>query len=373
MCLLLLFCLLGVPSEGAGYWQTQRKGANCFNQTPSEKWFVAAKSAGIELVRLAPDRWESGERDFLIGNADAYKGLSLDDLQKLKEALDHAEKYEIKVVLTLLSLPGSRWKQNNKGIDDLRIWENREYREQAIQYWGDLAKELKDHPALVGYNILNEPHPEKLWGKIGFRNNRKFLERGGRLLSEFYENIIGAIREVDPHTPIVLDTGLHATPWAIEFLHPLPFPNLLYSFHMYEPYRYTTRRINQGRFAYPGTIPNPTLEWDKGALEEFFRPISIWQEKHNIPASQIFVGEFGCDRTAQGAERYLGDLIEIFNEKGWHWAFYAFREDVWDSMDYELGSGRLSWGYWKAVEERGDLSPFRTDGPIFQVLLEALK
>ena len=31
------------------------------------------------------------------------------------------------VVITMLSPPGSRWKQNNRDKDDLRIWENQKY------------------------------------------------------------------------------------------------------------------------------------------------------------------------------------------------------------------------------------------------------
>lgn len=33
-----------------------------------------------------------------------------------------------------------------------------------------------------------------------------------------------------------------------------------------------------------------------------------------------------------------------------HWAFYSFREDSWDGMDYELGSAKVPWRYWQAIE-----------------------
>ena len=65
----------------------------------------------------------------------------------------------MKVVLTMLSLP-DRWRQFNNNKNDDRIWEEEKYQEQASQFWKDLALELKDHPAVVGYNIINEPHPE---------------------------------------------------------------------------------------------------------------------------------------------------------------------------------------------------------------------
>jgi hypothetical protein len=43
----------------------------------------------------------------------------------------------------------------------------------------------------------------------------------------------------------------------------------------------------------------------------------------------------------KGLAQYFLDLIAIFKKNGWHWAFYAFREDCWDGMDYELGDGQL--------------------------------
>ena len=39
-----------------------------------------------------------------------------------------------------------------------------------------------------------------------------------------------------------------------------------------------------------------------------------------------------------GAADYLSDLIKIFNQHDWHWAFFTFRQDFWDGMDYEIGT-----------------------------------
>ncbi len=54
------------------------------------------------------------------------------------------------------------------------------------------------------------------------------------------------------------------------------------------------------------------------------------------------------------------------------WAFYAFREDAWHGMDYELGTDRVPPGYWAAVE-RGDEPPrIGMKSPIWQALHAAL-
>ena len=64
------------------------------------------------------------------------------------------------------------------------------------------------------------------------------------------------------------------------------------------------------------------------------------------------VGEFGVFRDAPGAAQYLTDVIEIFDEYSWHWAFYSFREDNWARMDYELGSKKAPYHYWQSIEKK---------------------
>lgn len=389
---LLFFCSGHAAESKIDYWNVQRKGANFFNQTPSADWFIAAKEANIQFARLAPDKWQCADRDFLIGNADSFTEISERDLETLKVVLDQAQQNDIKVVLTLLSLPGSRWKQNNQDRDDLRIWEQKKYREQAILFWKHLAKALKDHPALVGYNILNEPHPERLFGVSDYRqiNFQAWYESVKESLADlnlFYRDMVKSIRAVDPSTPIIVDTGLYATPWAISYLTPIEDDKVIYSFHMYEPYAYTTRHINNERFTYPGNVPlkleeaeeeGPcpnaiSISWNSETLEQFLQPVLSWQKEYKIPASRVLVGEFGCDRTSKGAEKYLSNLIDIFNANRWHWAFYSFREDCWDSMDYELGPEKLHWKYWEAIEEGVKLDKFRINNPLFDVIKNDLK
>lgn len=353
----------GVAARPISYWDEPRVGVNYFNEIPTREWFLAASTANIRLVRLAYGKWDGERRDFLLGSADHYSALVDEDLRKLRQYLDLAETLGISVVLAPLSLPGARFRQFNDGKRDSRLWTDPRYLSQAAQFWKDLAHAMKDHAAVAGYDLLNEPHPEWFHGK------REFWDRGfGRWyeqvkgtagdLNRFNRVVTASIREVDPDTPIIVESGLYATPWAFEYLEPVPDPNVLYSFHMYEPYKYTTRRINQGRYSYPGIIPIDSLgvdiTLDSAWIDAFFDPVREWARRNGIPASRIFVGEFGCERMASGAAQYLADLIRVFSREGWHWAFYAYREDSWPHMDYELGSDRLGEAYWAAVEE-GDL------------------
>jgi aryl-phospho-beta-D-glucosidase BglC (GH1 family) len=356
------------------FWDSTKRGANIFNVNISPEDISAAKAYGIQFVRLSLDKFPTKRRrDFLMKNgADNYTSLDPDDLAILKEILDIFERENMPVVITLLGLPGSRWNQLNGNKDDLRIWKNKKYQERAAKFWRDLADELLKYKIVVGYNILNEPHPERLFDSKSCHIKDVHQEEVQKLLNDFNELIVRNIRAVDPYTPIVIDSSAYADPNTFKNLRPIDDPFIIYSFHMYEPYEYTNHQSNKGKYSYPGKVAGKS--WDKEVLREYMHDVRDFQKKYNIPSSRILVGEFGGYRRQQGLSEYFTDLIQIFEENGWHWAFYAFREDSWDGMDYELGAGVLPWEYWKAREHGTDYAGKlrRPTHHSFSVLLRGL-
>jgi len=367
---------------GNDFWETQKKGANCFNQVMTEQWFSDARDMGLEWVRLAYDKWDTDHRDFLIGDASNYTGLVEKDLKFLKQVITWAGKYDINLVITPLSLPGARWRQNNNNMTDARLWEDHVYWEQAIQFWTDLAGELKGFENIAAYNIINEPHPELGTGLkehdkpgdvsmfIRWYENVKGTPRDIYL---FYDEVIKAIRKIDPEKMIMLDAGWYGQPGTFCYWpSALEDSNILYSFHMYEPYEYTSNKNfrEKNNYVYPGLIPfgNDTVYWDKETIALYFKPFLAWVSDKNIPINRIVAGEFGCMRKNAGAQKYLEDMINFFNYHNFHWAFYSFREDAWDGYDYELGTENLGWKYWQAIEN-GETPPLpRRDNPLFNVI-----
>jgi hypothetical protein len=361
------------PAPPITFWNEQRRGSNLFNAVETPERLQAAKAFGNTWVRLAPNKWLNGrsaalEGDFLLGRPETFRGIDPADLRLLRLRLDDAEQAGLKVVLTMLSLPGSRWSQHNHDVEDRRIWSDATQQESAIAFWKELAAALRGHPALVGYNLRNEPSPELVkprfhdWYTGDYEAWAKQVATTPADLNQFYRRTVKAIRSVDPDTPIVLDSGFFATPWGFKVLAPVDDDRTLYSFHMYEPGTFTGR-LNRGRYRYPGPAPigeaddAPTVHWDHAQLDTFLRPVADWQTRHGIPSSRIVVGEFGVYRRNAGAREYLRDLVRIFNRHRWHWAFYSFREDTWDGMDYELGDSQAKAPYFQAIE-RG-----RSPGP----------
>ncbi|WP_262755561.1 glycoside hydrolase family 5 protein [Acinetobacter courvalinii] len=358
----LLIGLSVQAQEKIRFWDSPQYGGNSFNRLPpDEAYFLALKHYGATWVRLSYDKWQPQQRDFLIGNADQYKGLMPEDLSILKQTVDKAAKTGLKVVIVPLSLPQMRWQQNNKNVFDGRIWEDKKHWQQTAQFWKDMAREFKDNGAVIAYNIINEPAPEKqsdLKEHDSLENMQRWYANNkgtSRDLILFYETIIAAIREVDPYTPIMVDSGWYAAADSFTYwLQALKDPNILYSFHMYEPYAATSAPNLKRKqpYDYPGTVPffEQKEYWNAARVAQYLQPTFDWMRKNKIDPNRMVAGEFGCVRQLDGCQIYLEDVLKIFDQQKIHWAFYSFREDSWDAMDYELGKAKVSWRYWQNIE-----------------------
>ena len=85
---------------------------------------------------------------------------------------------------------------------DGRLWTDEEFHRQTFAFWKQLADRLRNHAAVVGYNILNEPHPERFHGfesgtEPGFEAWLQKSRGTPADLDLFYQRVVAAIREVD--------------------------------------------------------------------------------------------------------------------------------------------------------------------------------
>lgn len=387
-----------VANVKLAYWDEQRRGANgdggviINSGTSADAWFKAASEAKIEFVRLSPIDWVTDSRDFLIGDADAFVKLSQQDVEQLISVLDIAHKYDVKIVVTMFSLPGLRSVQTNNNKRDYRMWTDEVYQKQAFVFWAHLAKSLKNHPAIVAYNPLNEPHPARNFGYDGPVSGEKKLEfeawkaqnsDKSTDVNRFNRRMVRAIRSVDRFTPIILDGWFFSSVQGLQYLESVDDEAILYAFHYYGPWVYATYRVNKGRFRYPDKMPTVNATRDKDETEVWtaenivsdLAPVAVWAREHNIPFNRIIAEEFGVDRRVPGATAFLSDTVNYIEDQRWHWAFYSFRSGNWDGMDFELGTKKLHYTYWDKVEN-GHLHEdiiTRQDTEIWRVLKDKLE
>lgn len=361
----ILAAALGVAQPVAAadlitFWNIPRHGANSFNEAPPDAaYFQALARSGASWVRLTFSKWKGARREFLIGDADHYEGLVPEDLAVLRRVLDDAHRAGLKVVIAPLSLPGARWSQHNGGRYDNRLWSEAAYQDQAIRFWTDLAAALKPQPGVAAYNILNEPVPEKLRGPsengtmAALRKWQLGVAAGLADLPTFYTRVIAGIRTVDPLTPVMVDGGWFANARSLAaWPHALADNRVLYAFHMYEPYAATSvpNMKRKVPLRYPGAVTEydgGAHVWDRQAVADHVGAAFDWAKARHLPATRIVAAEFGCMRMWADCGTYLTDVMDAVERRGGHWAFYAFREDGWDGMDYELPtslpSGRFYW------------------------------
>lgn len=367
------------------FWDTPAKGANVFNASPKDKlYYEALAKTGATWARLTFSKWEGRNRDFLLGDADKYEGLIQEDLALLRKELDAAHSAGIKVVIAPLTLPGARWSQLNDGKFDDRLWTDAEYQAQAARFWFDLASALKDHPAIAGYNILNEPAPEKMAGgkENGSRQellNWQTTHTGStRDLLTFYEAVIARLRKADALTPVMVDSGWYANPLSLSaWPHALTDERVLYAFHMYEPYKATSapNMKRENPFRYPGVTTEYAggiKSWKREDVSAHISAAFEWANMHQLPPTRIVAAEFGCMRRWPDCGNYLTDVIDAIEAQGGHWAFYSFREDQWEGMDYELpvslAPGRFYW-----LVEEGKYETLPRNGSLMKLISAHLK
>lgn len=269
------------------------------------------RSWGANLVRWQIIRnWLATGTD---RDPEEYLGWFRSKLDELDRALELCRGLGLKLVIDLHAPPGGR----HAGSDyEVALFHEPDYAEMFYELWEEIAKRYKGHPAVWGYDIMNEPVQARWPAAVDYQ-------------TLCYETA-RRIRAVDPEVPIIVESADWASPKGFAELQPLPFPNIVYQVHMYLPHKFTHQDVGAHRHSPPVSYPGvfDGVEYDREQLKRELRPVREFQERCG---ARIYVGEFSAARWAPGAAQYLEDVISICEEYGWDWSYHAFREsDVWN-------------------------------------------
>ena len=328
-------------------WERGFGGVNMPAEPASELDFAAAASYGVRVIRIGA-LCDANDLSYLLdptsNDIQRDKLHLLSAIPRLKQTIHKASFVGLKIILTMIELPGSPFHSSIGSI--CTFWTSPACRVRAAKFWGTLAESLVDEKNMImGYDLLNEPYtPED-------QNVNYFSDMPSSYkaeLNHFYKIALEEIRKYDKDTMVIVKSTWFANPRAIDMLIPLPDPNVVYSFHVYIPPQLTFPRkfkcFENLSLSYPGPVP----KWKKFIHEKVVidfqylynslsETVCNWQLKHNIPSNRILVAEFGICREVPGSQQYLTDLVKIFTEFRWSWILFSFRDEEWDAMDYELG------------------------------------
>jgi len=175
-------------------------------------------------------------------------------------------------------------------------WSSPKMNREFLAMWTDLMGQLKDEPFLAAWEPLNEPH-----------------EVEPAVAAKWYRELVPALRKIDPLRPIVVEGAnwSHAEDLSEAFI--LDDPNIIYAFHMYYPYDYTTD-IKNPPLVYPGP-------WGKAYLEKMIAPAAAFRDQHHVP---VWCGEWGTKTEAPGYDLWLRDVFAILERDKFDWCIWSW-------------------------------------------------
>ena len=296
-------------TEGAdGASRRSLRGFMLSQREPTEDDFATLASWGATLVRYQICRnWSKNNDNADLAEFNQWLDGKLDVLERI--VLPNARKHGMKVVVDLHVTPGGR-----NEAREMNMFYNKEYADEFVAIWRRIATRFKGNDdALYGYDLVNEP---------------KQLERAPFDYWTLQRLAAEAVREIDPVTPIIIESNGMDAPSTFEYLSPLRMDNVIYQVHCYAPTAFT----HQGVHGTPtGPVwPDPAQKWDRDFIRATLRPVREFEQRHN---AKIYVGEFSAIAWADGAENYLRDCMAVFEDYGWDWTYHAFRE--WSGWSLE--------------------------------------
>ncbi len=253
-------------------------------------------------------------------------------LRKIERILDWAEKHDVKVLIDAhqdvfgpafghRGIPA--WATRTDGLpftphpDDwfseyfepavqrafTHLYEDEDLRRAQARMWQVLAERLGDHPAVLGYDPINEPMGEIREGE-DLPTAARRIER--EQLTPLYNRLADAIREVDRDawifvepTPIVgegVPTGLGR----------IDDPKIVYAPHFY----------NTGMEA--GADYDPTAGW----IESYEQAVTLYPKEYKVP---VVVGEWGpLNNSLPNMNRFYRDAMASLGRYTSGWAGYVW-------------------------------------------------
>ncbi|MBT2439101.1 cellulase family glycosylhydrolase [Streptomyces sp. ISL-36] len=253
-------------------------------------------------------------------------------LRKIERVLDWAEKYDVRVLIDAHQdvfgpAFGHRgvpeWATRTDGLpftphpDDwfaeyfepavqrafTHLYEDEDLRLAQARMWRVLADRFEDHPAVLGYDLINEPMGELREGE-DLPTAARRIER--EHLTPMYNRLADAVRSVDRDswvfvepTPIVgegVPTGLGR----------IDDPKVVYAPHFY----------NTAMEA--GADYDPTAGW----IETYEQAVTRYPKEYKVP---VVVGEWGpLNNALPHMNRFYRDAMASLGRYGSGWAGYVW-------------------------------------------------
>jgi glucan 1,3-beta-glucosidase len=223
---------------------------------------------GLNVVRLPVPHW-------LFGNVAPYHAC----IEYADWLIATAPTYGLSVLLDLHAAPGSQNGWDHSGKAGRIGWAEPINIERTLEVLGLLAERYKDAKALIGIELLNEPHPS--------------LDHN--LLVDFYERGLERIRQIVPDMPIVVSDAFRPRDWTKSPI--AKAGNSMLDMHLYQAFDPADvklpihKHINKARHEWGELIAHvqqaiPVIigEWSLGLDSKTFRGMDDFERDKALQA-----------------------------------------------------------------------------------------
>ncbi|HLA52319.1 MAG TPA: glycoside hydrolase family 5 protein [Flavitalea sp.] len=276
-------------------------------------------SAGFDHIRLPVDEmqlWDSTGRRFE------------DALQLLENCMSWCNKANLKVILDLHILRSHHFNEKRRPL-----WTDPKAQDHFIQLWKDLSIHVRKWPnTMVAYEFMNEPVADS-------------AEEWNRLLSR----VADSIRSWEPKRTLVIGSNKWQSAKTFDELRiPPNDPNILLSFHFYEPFHlthfqapWTDLKDFKGKVQYPGQVvvdgktEEEKMVYNKDTLQAMMaKPIHLADSLH-LP---LYCGEFGVIENSprDSKMRWYRDMVAIFDKNGIAYANWNYKSGSFGVVDENI-------------------------------------
>lgn len=266
---------------------------------------------------------------YVLLNENAPENLDPEHLKILDNATDFLLAEDVAIVLTMAADDDFKAKLDTE----------EEFLDVFAAFWRAVASHFSSRrPAMVFLEVLNEP-------KV------RDVQKWDRIL----KHLAAAIRESAPRHTLIATGSEWGTIDRLLLLEPLADPNVVYTFHFYEPYYFTHQGEPEGWIGsrephdmpYPGkravvaaVIPTLTTEnarkyaaeyakenWNRAKIQGRIHLASAWAKDNGV---RLYCGEFGVDRRHSPPNDrlvWIHDVRTALEKEGIGWSTWSYGKD----------------------------------------------
>ena len=301
----------------------------------TERDFVTMRAIGLNTVRIPVPYFIFGDRPPFIGC-----------IRELDLAFAWAEKYGLKILIDLHTVPDSQDGFDNGGICGVcKFFQEKEEIEFVYTVLERLAERYGTREGLWGIEILNEPVSPEMWDKMGVAMRYKPVEpmkaagsRGYETeeLRSFYLEAYDRIRRYMPaEKKVVIHDGFNLTAWK-DFMREDKYQGVVLDTHQY---------LMVAEMEGCGQNTEDYVRY----IEEVFEPqIAEMQEYFPVICGEwCLFNSLACGRDTKGGQSVLNGEMEQLTavlspeeKKKIYRTLDAAQKKAWGR-----GSGYFYWSY----------------------------